>query len=251
MIATEEVRSAQIDQLAAALAKAQGQFPEITKTRTAKVRMKSGGEYSYDYADLGDILAAVRPVLSAVGLSIVHSQRTEAGVVHTRAMLIHESGQWLAGQSIALPLAESMAPTQAIGSAMTYGRRYTTQSILGLATETDDDGNGASGNQAETTRKPAAPKAPDQPAPKPPHLCQELRDVLSKVGCTTPAEADAVTRLCLAHSLEECKAFNPKHGQHAAETIREMIAERAKTLGTEADACRSIYAEALEKAVTK
>jgi hypothetical protein len=56
----------------------QGQFPAITKGKTATVRMseaKGGGTYSYNYADLGDVLGSVRPVLAAHGLALVQRTR--------------------------------------------------------------------------------------------------------------------------------------------------------------------------------
>ena len=49
--------SEQIDQLAAALVCAQAEFPTVTKTKVARVPTKGGGEYSYRYADLPDVLA--------------------------------------------------------------------------------------------------------------------------------------------------------------------------------------------------
>src|SRR5688500_7522834 len=52
-------------ELVAALAAAQGDFPTIPKTKTATVTGKPGkAGYQYSYADLSDVLAAVRPVLS-------------------------------------------------------------------------------------------------------------------------------------------------------------------------------------------
>src|SRR3954454_3659437 len=64
--------------LVAALAAAQGAFPSIHRGHTAIVPAKNGKSgYSYSYADLGDVLAAVRPVLSAHGLALV--QRTIRG----------------------------------------------------------------------------------------------------------------------------------------------------------------------------
>ena len=58
--------------LAAALAKAQGEFPVIPKSKTGKIEGKTQGgrdySYEYKYADLDDIKAVVQPILSANGL---------------------------------------------------------------------------------------------------------------------------------------------------------------------------------------
>ena len=56
--------------LIAALAKARGEFPDIPRSRTAVVRMKNGGQYSYNYADLADVFSAIDPALAAHGLSV-------------------------------------------------------------------------------------------------------------------------------------------------------------------------------------
>lgn len=191
-----------------ALAACQGKFPAVEKGRTATVRTKSGGSYSYDYADLSDLLSAVRPVLSAHGLAISHDQETTRDPlgVATVAILEHASGERKTGKVIWLPCSQDMQPVQAIGSAMTYGRRYTTQAILGIATETDDDGNTASGNDAAT--KPKADKKPDPPKDAKPAkaatVSEGLRKVLIELGCKEPAQSDAVIRyathgqLCLS-----------------------------------------------------
>jgi hypothetical protein len=145
-----------------ALAKSQGEFPPIQKGRTARVATKGGTSFSYDYADLEDVFAAVRPVLSRNGLAIQHRQKVVQPLgVETVCILRHVSGEVDVGEPLVIPCSGDMQPTQAIGSAMTYGRRYTTQSMLGISTETDDDGNAASGNDAETkpkAEKPACPK---------------------------------------------------------------------------------------------
>lgn len=84
--------------LYAALAAAQAEYPEIPKRRTAKVKTKTQDgrwvEYSYKYADLSDIMSALRPALTKHGLSILH--RTDAldnGKVRLTGILAHSSGQ--------------------------------------------------------------------------------------------------------------------------------------------------------------
>ena len=126
--------------LAAALAKAQAAFPVISRDKEVTVTTKSGGSYKFKYAPLDSILNAVRTPLSSNGLAIV--QLLDDGDLVT--MLMHESGARLAGR-VSLPSVEGV---QALGSAITYLRRYSIQAILGIAAEEDDDGNHASGNAA-------------------------------------------------------------------------------------------------------
>lgn len=155
-------QSEQIEQLNAALAEAAKKFPVIQRGRTAKVKTKTGGEYSYDYADLDDVLSAIRLPLAEQGLTLTHDcvvTREPLGV-ETVAILNHASGQFRESSPLWLPCDDFMAPTQAIGSASTYGKRYTGQGILGLSTESDDDANGASGNDASTSKKEPLPACP-------------------------------------------------------------------------------------------
>ncbi len=140
-------------ELHAALAKAQGEFPAITKDKTAKA-----GSYSYDYADLATILNAVRPVLSANGLAIVQPLENN-GTPAIRTMLLHKDGAVLAAS---FPIPELPASPQALGSLLTYLRRYALVSMLGLAAEEDDDGNRA----ASHTQRPASGSSGTDTAPQ-------------------------------------------------------------------------------------
>lgn len=134
--------------IAAALAKAQPDFKPVKRERTVTVRKRDGGQYTFSYAPLDVVLAAVQPALSANGLAVV--QLIDGGYLVT--MLLHESGAYLEGRT-ALP---DGVDAQALGSAITYLRRYAVQALLGIAAEEDDDGNRAAGNETE-----AAPPRPD------------------------------------------------------------------------------------------
>lgn len=125
--------------LAAALAKAQTGFSKVTRDKTVTVVTKTGKSYSFAYAPLDVILAAVAPSLSKNGLVIV--QMLDEGALVTT--LLHESGASLSGR-VALP---DTTDIQGYGSAVTYLRRYAIQAMLGIAAEDDDDGNRAAGNQ--------------------------------------------------------------------------------------------------------
>lgn len=146
-----------LGQLAEALAKAQAEFPPVTRSKTVEVRTKTGGSYTFSYAPLDAILGAVGPALTKHGLAV--TQLLDHGDLVT--MLLHESGAFLDGRTPLPP----MADIQSFGSAITYLRRYAIQALLGIAAEEDDDGNRASGNAA----RPARPSRP-APQPTPPPL---------------------------------------------------------------------------------
>lgn len=139
-----------IGRLAAALSKAQAEYQPLKKSKTAKIKMKSGGEYSYKYADLADMLECTRAALGKNGLAI--TQLINGSILETK--LIHESGESLESTAD-LPTGIS---AQEYGSAITYLRRYTLGPMLGIASEEDDDGaqanesGAAMGTQTRTQR---------------------------------------------------------------------------------------------------
>jgi hypothetical protein len=123
-----------IEKIAQALAKAKLTNPP--KTKTAKVvSQRTGAKFEYHYADLSVVIEHVRPALSEVGLVV--TQIIEPGLLVTR--LIHESGQSLTSR-YKLP---ELTDSQAMGSAITYARRYSLCAILGIAAEDDEDGGKA------------------------------------------------------------------------------------------------------------
>lgn len=132
-----------INELAAALAKAQGEIGDAAK----------GSEnpyYKSKYADLAAVRSVIREPLANNGLSIVQLPKTVDGGVEVDTMLLHSSGQYIRS-SLFMPAAKSDA--HGVGSAITYARRYSLMSILCLATE-DDDGNAAVDSVKRSPPKP-------------------------------------------------------------------------------------------------
>lgn len=148
--------------LTAALADVQAHLPAISKDRTAKVKTKTGSDYSYSYVDLATISAAVLPLLGAAGLAwTTLPTLDEAGRFVLRYQLRHVSGDELTG---AYPLPGG-GTAQELGSAITYGRRYCLCSVVGVAPDEDDDGQAASKAGKGRTRAGSAAPADPKPAP--------------------------------------------------------------------------------------
>jgi len=150
--------SESIANLAAALSAAQGQYPAIPRSKTVRIRTKAGGEYSFQYAPLDAILAALRPVLAANGLAVV--QDIEDGAVST--MILHSSGEWWNGATVKV-LPEEPGP-KAEGSALTYAQRYSIRAALNVATDDDDDATTAAGDHM-TVAPRSGPPAASSPTP--------------------------------------------------------------------------------------
>lgn len=147
------MQSEQINELATALAKAQATFASVPKTKTARIPTKAGGEYSYNYSDLADILEMVRKPLADNGLSIVQMPTSENGVCEVYTQLSHQSGQWI-GSAIRYPV--STGDIKLLGTAITYLRRYALSAMLGLASDDDDDGTGSTGASGSTGARASA-----------------------------------------------------------------------------------------------
>ena len=117
---------------------AQADFPTIAKTKKA---------HNSNYAPLDEIVKAMRPVLQKHGFSFRHSvsENTDKSVT-VSCILAHQDGHseaaTLTGPSDS---SGSKNAIQAIGSTVTYLRRYTFEAVTGLVTGgSDDDGNAAS-----------------------------------------------------------------------------------------------------------
>lgn len=120
------------------LAKARGEFPEIPRTRTAVVRMKNGGQYSYNYADLADVLSAVTPALSAYGLSVCQYPTGPEIVTE----IAHSSG---AIRKTTWPIKampqRGLEDAQSFQSAVQVAKRYALTAALGISTEETVEGD--------------------------------------------------------------------------------------------------------------
>lgn len=126
-----------INELAAALSKAQGEMQ-------AAIKDKVNPFFKSSYADLGSVWDAARPVLSKYGLCIM--QTTELAADRNQVIMVttlaHTSGQWMKSY---LPLNPSKNDSQGMGAAITYLRRYSLSAIVGVVCDEDDDGETAVG----------------------------------------------------------------------------------------------------------
>jgi len=143
------MKSDAINELATALAKAQGEMTHAAKDR-------ENPHFKSSYATLASVWEACRGPLSKHGLSVTQLASSEQGCAAITTILMHSSGQWVQSET-RVPTIKNDA--QGVGSAITYARRYALSAIAGIAPDDDDDGNGAS-------RRPDAP-APRRDTPPP------------------------------------------------------------------------------------
>lgn len=132
----------------------------LLKTELAK--SETNDHFGNSYAKLEDVIDAVLPRLNDAGIVVLQYPITPpfpdnlALVTH----LIHvESGEEHLF-TLVIPLEKANA--QGIGSAITYGRRYSLVTLLGLK-QSDDDGNAASSNPVTKPKPVVKGNAPANP----------------------------------------------------------------------------------------
>lgn len=131
-------KSEQINELAAALSKAQAKIESATKSAKNPF-------YRSSYADLPACWDACRGPLTSNGLSVVQLMDTSENGIVLESVLLHSSGQWI---SCHYPVKPVKDDPQGLGSALTYSRRYSLMALVGLVADNeDDDGNAASGHK--------------------------------------------------------------------------------------------------------
>jgi len=168
-----------IGELAQALAKAQGTMKAAKKT-------ESNPFFKSKYTDLAGVWDSIRDVLSSNGLSVVQTtdyDATNNNSVIVSTVLMHSSGQWIEGVT-KMPLVK-MDP-QAVGSAITYARRYALAAIVGVASEEDDDGEAAMGRkEGQATKQQSAPaqskSRPTEEQPKTNPLAPLIKSIFEQV----------------------------------------------------------------------
>ena len=145
------------DNLATALSKAQGEMPAV-KFDSKNPFLKN------NYASLGAIIATSKPILAKHGLAVTQLVYNEGDQVGVETILMHSSGEHISTRiSMATEAEKGKSAAQVAGSIITYLRRYSLASILGLYADEDGDGN-----------KPVEAKPEPQAEPEPEPVAEPM-----------------------------------------------------------------------------
>lgn len=133
-------------------------FGAILLAQGAFKKAEKDGENTHHrnkYATLAAVWEAVHEPLHANGLlTLCYPHEFDGGGVTISTRIIHaESGEWVESS---LRIALERGSAHEVGSAITYGRRYTLSALLGVVADDDDDGNAA--------QEGAPPKRDERPA---------------------------------------------------------------------------------------
>jgi hypothetical protein len=166
-----------LEQWSAAYASAWAEIDNVVKNA-------QNPHFGSNYADLSAVLNTIRPVFAKHGLALLQSPGEMSGdKISMTWMLVHKSGQIVSGR-MEIPAGAKLT-AQAIGSAITYGRRYQASAVGGIA-QVDDDGNAAS--QAYTPPPAKAGKKADRPP-----IDDEVAGLLKSIeGSTSLADLETL-----------------------------------------------------------
>ena len=125
-----KLRSDNLDKLAPALSAMQGKYKTVLPTR-------KNPRFNSDYAELDSILGSVRKLMPEFGFSLIQCEETYDGIRYLRTTLLHNSGQYIAAFIEIVPDNINKNVVQAYGSALSYHKRYSAQSLLGITVSKD------------------------------------------------------------------------------------------------------------------
>ncbi|KRL45097.1 ERF family protein [Lacticaseibacillus manihotivorans] len=122
------------EELVKGLAKFREQLEQPEKSREVNT-----GKYTYRYATLNDVINAIDHAIKGTGLSYLQFQSVDNRMVKVRTIIVS------AGDRLDTGVVEMAAGgnPQAVGSAITYARRYSLSTAFGIAPDEDDDGRAA------------------------------------------------------------------------------------------------------------
>lgn len=204
-------------ELIKALTLATLEFKPIGKNSTAKVTTKTGGQYSYSYATLDDIIIATKEALSKHGLAITHTTEDKDGKMWLVSKLRHESGcpsDKVKSQIDKYITDSHMSAVQGYGSIITYLKRYHIGMLLNIALDEDSDG-------VDKGEKPKEkPKAESQQKPK----ANEKGDAGQAIK---PTLDEYIKRIEECKNVFEIKAWGEKHKEEI-KTLAEADIKRVR-----------------------
>lgn len=238
----------------ASLAKSYAQFQQevVNPSNTAK-----NPQFKSNYAPLDEVINTAKPVLAKYGLSVLQSTGSEGESIKVVSILMHESGEYIQSDELTLPAYQTKGGgvkefnAQGAGSAITYGRRYSLSAILGLASEDDDDGNHASGqNGYKEASKPQSNSGGLSEADKEKKRQEALAKAEAKrnANAGTPAEPSPSTSAekispaqmkaieNLVNIVARIKGYDKEEylnnlvAVHGAPELAELTAEQAKSV---------------------
>lgn len=199
--------SESIASIAKALAAFQAEVKQPSKSAT-------NPHFKSKYVPLDNVVGVIHTYASKHGLSYTQMPITTEQGVGVITIIMHESGEHIEFPPFTLPL-DKKTP-QGAGSALTYARRYALSSAFGIASDEDDDGNGAEPQKKQSSHAQKAPA----------NASDELMNTVNNLVVIVAQKANKSTD-------EVATAFGVKPGMMAtdAQTALTKLKAQADKLG--------------------
>jgi len=182
------------------------------------------------YFALSDLLDIVKPTFASYGLAVLQIPSTEDGRISISAQVIHHSGHIFHLGSVGIK-SEGLT-LQALGSAMSYLKRYQLATLCGVAAdleEGEDDGNSVTKQQ-----KAYAHGKPQAPAAQPAQRTDDSRREVTFDWLTTDAEKQAAKAILVRKGwLAESASIESLAEQYVSQlrlpSMRQAFAKAVET----------------------
>lgn len=206
--------SEQIDALSKALCSAQGDMKNAPLN-------KVNPHFRSKYADMAAVRDAIMPALTKHKLSVTQATDIRDGQLILCTRLMHESGQWIEG---IYPLPMALDKPQAMGSALSYARRYSLAAICGITADEDDDANAAQ----DAGKPPARANGNGKPKPAEPNPFVEPTEAERR------SASEIIDRMKACDSIEALDRLKSSDDFIAAfralpESLKDAVARHGKT----------------------
>ena len=199
-------KSESITELAKALASFHSEVKQPVKDKTNPF-------FKSTYVDLTGVVEAITSTAPKHGLSFIQypvNQDNKVGVV---TVLMHASGEFIETEPVFAQPGKNDA--QAVGSVITYLKRYSLSAVFGITSDEDDDGNRATyGNANPNQQKPSYNNAPSTKS----NHSQTLKEKIKAVSVKNGVEPERVYKSAAAH-LNINKATKDLTEQEALQVI--------------------------------
>ena len=148
-------KSESIAELAKAMSKFQGEVKQPVKDGT-------NPHFRSSYVTLQGTVEAITKAAAPNGLSFMQFPINEDNKVGVYTLIMHSSGEWIESDPVyATPMKND---AQAVGSVITYAKRYSLSAAFGIASDLDDDGESAMIRPSQQNQQ--QPSSYQQQAPK-------------------------------------------------------------------------------------
>ena len=132
------------------LSKAMAEFQKAIKQ---PLKDANNPFFKKPYVPLENVVEAINKTGSPLGISFMQfASSDETGSIEVATLVMHSTGEYIEFPPVRMK-PESNKP-QAVGSAITYAKRYALSAIFGITSDKDDDGNEATGLNTQVEKQP-------------------------------------------------------------------------------------------------